>query len=94
MLMRRGKESARRPIHEMRTSRIICAGGLDSHAQPRYTRTAQHSTAQHSTAQHSTAQANCALFAPCGCWALETEYNICDKNVHRTFLLHAKARDG
>ena len=45
--------------------------------------TAQHSTAQHSTAQHSTAQqskakANCALFASCGCGALETEYYIRD----------------
>ena len=38
------------------------------------------------------AEANCALFA--SCWALETEYNIYDKNIHWMFLLYAKARDG
>ena len=37
---------------------------------------------------------NCALFAPCGCEAFESEYYIYDKNIHWMFLLYAKACDG
>ena len=50
---------------------------------------AEQSRAEQSRAEQSY---NCALFASCG--ALETGYNIYDKNIHWMFLLYAKARDG
>ncbi len=40
-------------------------------------RTEQNRTEQNRT-EHSIAWTNCALFAPCDCEALETEYYICD----------------
>ena len=39
---------------------------------------AEQSRAEQSRAEQSRAWANCALFASCGCGALETEYYICD----------------
>ena len=39
---------------------------------------AEQSRAEQSRAEQSRAWANCALFAPCGCGALETEYYIRD----------------
>ena len=39
---------------------------------------AEQSRAEQSGAEQSGAWANCTLFAPCGCGALETEYYIRD----------------
>ena len=74
------------PIHEMRTAvlRFFTERGLTAMRNRTTLLRAEQSRAEQSRAEQSRAeqsraeQADCALFASCGCEALETEYNIRD----------------